>query len=231
MFLINEYLNLFLDFIFPKRCYFCKSTGNYICRNCKKNLNINLVQRCHVCGKEVRLGFVHSDCKDSTYLDGLIYVVLYDGAIKTMIKDVKYHFYYDILNEISEIMADHISKYNFDKILYTSVPLHWKKKNYRGFNQAELLSRKVAKRTKKEYSELLIRKRNTIAQASLGREDRENNLKEVFDYVGEWNLNERSIILVDDVFTTGSTLNECAKVLKHFGARQVYGFCFAKSRE
>ena len=231
MVLIESYANSIFDFIFPRNCYICGLNGKYICQRCRKLIHVNMIQRCHVCGKESRLGFVHRECKESSYLEGLLYVVLYDGKIKTLIRDVKYHFYYAVLSEVGEIMADYLTRYNFEDLIITSVPLHWQRKNYRGFNQSDLMAKEISKNSEYKYIELLKRNSNTKKQATLDRQGRLKNLKGAFALKEDLNLSGRNIIIVDDVFTTGSTLSECAKALKLAGAKNVYGFCFAKSQE
>lgn len=231
MFLSESYIDPLLNFIFPRTCYLCGLNSQFICKKCRKNLGLNWLHRCHVCGKESRLNFVHSECRESSYLDGLIYVVLYDGKVTNIIKDVKYSFYYAVFNEVGKIMADYLSRYKLENVIITSVPLHWQRKNYRGFNQSDLLAKNISKNSNYKYIELLKRRSNTKKQATLGRDGRLENLKGAFALKEDWNLKDLNIIIVDDVFTTGSTLSECAKALKLAGARNVYGFCFAKSQE
>lgn len=231
MVFVQSYIDQFLNFIFPRTCYICGINERFICKSCRKLIHINLVQRCHVCGKESRLGFAHLECKEGSYIDGLLYVVLYDGKIKNIIKDVKYHFYYTVLNEVGEIMADYLLRYNFENLIITSVPLHWRRKSYRGFNQSDLMAKSISKNSGIKYIEILKRNSNTKKQATLGREGRLENLKGAFALKYNLSLKGVNIIIVDDVFTTGSTLSECAKALKLAGAANVYGFCFAKSQE
>lgn len=224
---------ILLNFVYPKYCYFCKTGGRYICANCVKSyLNINWEHRCHVCGKVCKVGFIHKECEKYTYLDGLIYVLMYDDAVKRIIYDIKYGFNFDILSEIGEMMGKYLRLYKFSEdAVLVSVPLHKRKLKYRGFNQAGILAKKIEKVSGFSYLPLLERVRDTDAQANLGREERENNLRDVFTCKNLYSVKHKKIIIIDDIYTTGVTMRECAKLLKKCGAEKVYGFVFAKSRE
>jgi competence protein ComFC len=225
-------MNFLLNLIFPKNCYGCYKNGLYICDDCIKNkLFINIAQLCHVCGKESRIGMAHKDCSEQSYLDGLIFITLYEGSVERMIWDVKYKFCFAVLEDISRIMYKYFRFYKFrSDMVFTSVPLHPKKKRIRGFNQAEILARYICKSSRVEYLELLKRVNFTHTQVGLGKESREVNLKNVFEATIEGEgLKMRDVLIIDDVYTTGSTLNECAKVLKLAGFNKVYGFVFAKA--
>ncbi len=239
MVLRDSILKIILDLIFPKFCYGCSCIGTYLCENCIKNrIYVNWKQICHICEKECTKELVHKECSEQSYLDGLFFFTLYDGPIKKMIYDVKYRYHFAILNDIVKIMANYFSsKHLNNSVVFTSVPLHPKKERWRGFNQADILGRKIAKEQNIQYLKLINRVRYTKTQVGLGRGGRLTNLKEAFQ-ISQPALNalnssdpsENSVIIVDDVFTTGTTLNECAKILKEHGFQKVYGFCFAKSR-
>jgi competence protein ComFC len=232
--LIIILLNKVLDLVYPKFCFGCRSSGTYLCRNCiKLAMYINWEQRCHICGNICRLGMVHKECEESSYLDGLIYITLYDGIAKKLIKSVKYDFNFAVLEDIGILMAKFLKFYKLNKgFVLVPVPLSNKKRRYRGFNQAELLGKHISKNSNFEQINLLKRIKNTHTQVTLSKQERSINLKEAFQI--NMNLNNmksfKKVILVDDVYTTGTTLNECAKVLKQSGVEEVIGFVFAKSK-
>jgi ComF family protein len=229
--LLNKIVVCLVNFIFPKECYLCGKPGKYICTKCIKNkLTINWEQKCHVCNKPCRMGFVHKDCSETTYLDGLIYITLYDDEVSKVIHDVKYNFNFDVLNEIAVIMANYLKRYKFaNDIVLTSVPLHKSKERFRGFNQADLLGKKVGRKAVLQYNELLKRNRKTHTQVMLSKEERSVNLKNVFMLKNKGLKLPKEVIIVDDVYTTGSTLSECTKVLKANGVERVYGLVFARA--
>lgn len=226
-----------IDILFPKNCYGCFKAGNYLCSSCiKRKVKINYLTKCHVCNVEIRLGFLHSECAGKTFLDGLVCMANYDGLLKQMIHDVKYNNYEAVMWDLAKVLKSYMGLYKFDDVLITSVPLHRSKKWKRGFNQAEILAKAY---NPNNYFELLNRNKKTKTQVKLDKNTREINLKGAFDVscdqatVGNFmkskgidNLGE--VIIFDDIYTTGSTLNECAKVLKNFGFEKVYGVVLAR---
>lgn len=225
-------LKFLVNLLFPKICFGCGKNGSYLCPRCfKEQVRINLQQRCHVCGKECRVGMTHQECSELSYLDGLVYVVSYDGIIKKLLYDAKYNLYFAILTDVAKIMADYLQFYTlgFD-FEVTAVPLHATKKRKRGFNQAEVLGRGISRHLGKRYRELLVKTTATHSQMGQGRQGRLENLKGSFTPKRDAISTSKNILLVDDVYTTGTTLNECAKVLKGEGFQQIIGFTFARSR-
>lgn len=222
-----------VDFLFPKLCYICFKKGSYICNDCfREYVKINWTQKCHICGQETRLGMVHTECKENSYLDGLIYMSNFEGIAKSLIHDGKYKLYYTIYNDLAEILGNYLKIYKIPAgSILTSVPLHKSKKSKRGFNQADLLAKKLGKKLNLEYKELLKREKNTKTQVAFDKSEREQNLRGAFSLLSSNSLDEktRSIYIVDDVFTTGTTLNECARVLKEAGFNLVYGITIART--
>ena len=141
---------------------------------------------------------------------------------------MKYSHVEDVLQAFEKIIINFVkqNKYLFSQIdLVVPVPLHKKRFVERGFNQAKLIAKIVAREIDKPCQDLVIRSRHTLQQAKLKREDRLKNVKNAF--VIENNI-DGNVLLIDDVFTTGSTLQECAKVLKKGGAKAVIGFTIAR---
>ena len=134
----------------------------------------------------------------------------------------------DIWRKLGKIKTSPKIFLNLRESLIIPVPLHIKRKRWRGFNQSEAIAREFAKYYNLEIdSKKLIRKKHKKAQAQLGKEERINNIKNCFSWQADI-LDGRNIILVDDVVTTGSTLNECARILKENGAGEVWGLVVAK---
>lgn len=117
--------------------------------------------------------------------------------------------------------------FNLKNTLLVPVPLHKKRYKWRGFNQAQIITEYVAKNFNLLLSNQLIRKKHKKAQAKLKEDERKINIQGCYEWKGD-NLNNYNIILIDDVTTTGSTLNECAKVLKKAGAKEIWGLVVAK---
>lgn len=216
-------LKILLDLLLPSTCIFCDTQKSLFCDNCKNNkLHYYTQHFCHVCHKELSNFLVHSECRENTKIDGVIVVAHYNKFAKILIEEMKYNLYFAISKEIGLLMKAKLSDYNISYDAAIPVPLHKFKENYRGFNQAKLLARVITT----QVDNCLRRTKNTKSQVSLNREERLENLKNVFEL--KHKINHKSVLLVDDVMTSGSTLEECSKVLKHAGVKKVYGLVFAR---
>jgi len=138
----------------------------------------------------------------------------------------------DILEKLNwrkfEEMKDAPNIFNsLSDAIIIPVPLHKKRQKWRGFNQAQILAEELTNNIKLPVSNQLIRIKHKQAQAKLGEADRKNNLQGCFAWRGE-KLTGQNIIIIDDVTTTGSTLNECAKIVKEVGAGEIWGLVVAK---
>lgn len=223
-----------LDIVFPKTCLGCKASGRYVCRECVgKVSHSNLI--CPRCDKPSIDGATHIRCKKPQGLDGLTSVWGYRGVVRKSLLGLKYKF----AKEISEELADYITQYLKNEItalpkdaVSIPIPLHRRRKNWRGFNQVEVVGGLLAEKMGWRFeSELLIRKVSKRPQTDLKREERRSNVRGVFSVDKKTHLpstNYQSLILLDDVYTTGSTLKEACKVLKRNGAKKVWGLTIAR---
>ncbi len=186
-----------------------------------------MVQYCHVCSGEVRLGFVHKECSSKTNLDGLIFVSVYNRLVRDLIHKGKYSKEFSIFEDLGIIMKQFVEKYySFDNVLISFVPSHRSKERIRGFNQAKILANAFSNGAE---IELIKRIKKTKTQVGMTEEERANNLKDAFK-LEKFQLGN-DVIIIDDVFTTGSTLEECAKLIKSkYPKMKVYGLTFAKTR-
>lgn len=219
-----------LNFLFPITCVLCGKSGSYLCPHCVKTFTRpNLLTICHVCGRESRIGLCHKDCREYSFLDGHIYLFAYEGIIKELIMDIKFKNQYEIISTFAKIMIDFIKFFKFDNSwTITFVPSTKSKQNERGFNQSELLAKQISNRTKMPFLATLFKKNITHTQVGLGGEERRLNLIDSFTLNNEINLPAK-LLIIDDVYTTGTTLNECAKVLKNNNVKTVVGLTIARS--
>lgn len=253
---IPDSLDFVLDLLFPINCFECRVEGVYLCSVCQEKISAPL-PHCFVCGKPSLLGQTHKTCLNSSQaLDGLIVIADYQKqSVKDLVWNLKYNSVADIAEILALLMVDFFVKNElteyFAAALVTAVPLHKKRQRIRGFNQAQLLAEKFASRLALEYRPLLERLKNTRRQVDLERAERFENVKQIFSAIGKPSLGDppdtlrqpdkmsflageskragRKIILVDDVATTGATLNECAKVLKAQEAAEVWGLVVARN--
>lgn len=219
-----------LDLIFPKRCVGCGKFGDYFCKNCREKIDFLDKPVCPICQRQAIGGKTHPGCADRYKLDGLIVAAKCRGVIRTAIKKVKYKWIYDIEKILVDLVSGQIWKFDFPQnSILVPVPLHIKRKRWRGFNQSEILAATLAQKFKVPFSDTLIRNRETKTQVGLSREERKKNIKDAFAIrqTPHQSVRGKNIILVDDVYTSGATVGECAKVLKKAGAASVWGMAIA----
>ena len=231
----NKITSLILDSIFPKECIFCEEEGDWICRNCFLFLEFREHKICVNCNRsrhKTKKGFC-PECKSLFSLDGMIVAGDYNQErIKKAIKFLKYRF----VRGLGPILADFITYFlqetdniktvTSGKPAVVPMPLHWKRENWRGFNQAHLIGQGVAQNLNLTLDPNLKRIKYKKPQTKLKRRERLHNIKNSFAWKGD-DLNGKTIILVDDVVTTGATMNEAAQTLKQNGAKKVLGVAVA----
>lgn len=238
-----EKIRLFLlDLFFPKFCLGCKKEGSYLCDDCRTLLDIAEFDYCLCSSKPQRLPSDQKSgkcnrCQDKR-LSGLYFALPYKE--KALTRKIIYQFKYrpylkDLAKTLAGILVEHlvISGKNTNEIWQNSVlipvPLDKKKLKSRGYNQSEELAKELSEVLQiPMISDNLIKIKNTKPQMELKKEEREKNLGKAFKIKNSQTLLGKKIFLVDDVYTTGSTMDECAKTLKEAGAKQVWGIAIAR---
>lgn len=219
--------DFFLDLIFPKICLSCGVNNFLLCPKCQNKIKILKTDTCIYCGKISPRGKICQNCKRKSSLTGIIVATKYSGIIKELIHSFKYESNKGLLQPLGKILVKKFSDIKINgRVIITSVPLHWTRKNTRGFNQSELLAKYLAKEVGDQYEELLKRVKSTKPQIKFNKYDRINNLKGAF-VTKVKNLYGEKIILIDDVCTSGATLEACAKELLRSGAQEVWGLVLA----
>ncbi len=232
----NSILNWAVNFIFPKNCLECKKNGVYMCQSCTDRVG-RPKSVCSECNKASIDGFTHIKCQKKYGINGLIALWDYDGIIRKAILALKYKYATELSKEIVNYAITEIKNstiLNSKDFCLTPVPLHWYKENVRGFNQSSDLGKRLACEMKWKYiPDLLIRKKYTVSQATLKRKNRQQNIKGVFGINNKYlslftTRNPLSILVFDDVYTTGSTLKEVVKTLKRASVEKVWGLTIAR---
>lgn len=221
-----------LDVFFPKFCVGCEKYGNYVCEDCVKEIELIKTSTCPDCGKISPLGKFCPNCKKklNMVISGIMVSANYDvGPTREMIHHLKYSGFTELSDLLGELIVQRLAIENLsDEVVLVPAPLHINKQTKRGFNQAELITQYVSNRTKIPYINALMRIRHTESQVGLGGDERRSNLEGAFQRNKKSAISGKIILLVDDVTTTYSTLNECAKELKSAGAKKVFGCVVAK---
>jgi ComF family protein len=219
-----------LDLLFPINCLGCGFEGKWLCEECLDKITRQKSQICLGCGGKNSSGRVCQKCRENWSLDGTLLVFNYDNKIlQKAIKSLKYQFAFDIARELSELLYEFFlhQPISQDSPMIIPVPLHKKRWRERGFNQAELLAQEFSPKYQ-VVNNILLRSRYTSAQAKLKETERHENIKDAFMVKDASMVKNKKIVMIDDVITTGSTLNECARILKAAGAREVWGLALAK---
>jgi len=227
----------FLDLLFPRKCLGCGQWGSYFCSQCLNFLSLKEQRICPVCGRPSMGGMTHPSCFTPQSLDGLTAPFAYKGIIKRAIKKLKYRFVADLAKDLVEVFLSFcgedqaFSCFCQEGPLFVPVPLHPRRKRWRGFNQAELLGKMMAANLGLNFEPgLLLRTKNTKPQTQLHDQERKKNIRGAFKVRqdSKFIIHDSKFLIFDDVWTTGSTLRECGMVLKRAGAKKVWGLTLAR---
>lgn len=225
---------LLTDRLFPVFCLSCEEEGEWVCDLCRRFLQITPQLFCPVCHVGAERGTVCAECDGSSELSSHIAMMKYveDALVGKLLHVFKYQYAEDVSGVLHEIVQTFVrdQKSAFTDIdLIVPVPLHKKRFAERGFNQAASIANMLAEELDLPVtSTALVRSRHTPHQAQLKREERFKNVDRAFAFSEYVSVAEKRILLVDDVYTTGATMQACAEVLKQAGARDVRGYSFAR---
>lgn len=234
---IGTSLNTVADILFPYICFGCGASGTWLCTHCEHRIPSLIIQHCFLCQKNpTRYGEACFECqKISSPLDAVFSATCYQvPVIKRMIHAYKYHFVSSLAHPLSSLFAQAVEKSNLPlPSVIVPVPLHSKRLRYRGFNQSRLLAntlaQNVAALSNTPVQDMLTRVRFTKPQQkTASKTERSENLQNAFQVTQGVDLSDQVIWLVDDVATTHSTVNVCARALKNAGAKKVYAVVLAQ---
>ena len=221
-----KFLNTILDFIWPNYCLACHKEGTLCCDDCLKSLkNLPLDNRAW----ENQADFYFDHC----------YVCLdyHQDLVKNLIKTFKYNYLQNINKILVDVLTKQSQQLNLQaNTIITNIPLHSRKKRQRGFDQTYLLAKGLAQNLNLQYQPLLKRVKKTKTQAQLSKKQRQENVSQAF-VINKVNKAagaqsapaDNTIILIDDIATTGATLNQAAKVLKDNGFSNIIALVLAKN--
>ena len=226
---------ILLNILFPKFCFCCGREGNYLCEDCKAILEISQHQYC-LCQHPKRVNEKGKcpKCKQKI-LNGLYFALNYQSTlIKELIQKFKYKpFVKELAEPLASLIITHFqlsdNKPDFLNFILIPIPLDEKRLKWRGFNQAEEIAKELSKSLKIPLVlNCLIKKKETLPQVQLSEEERKENVKGVYTCQNQNEISGKKILLVDDIYTTGSTMTEAARNLKESGAKEVWGVVVAR---
>ncbi|MCM8783731.1 MAG: ComF family protein [Candidatus Omnitrophica bacterium] len=222
-----------VDLIYPFRCVICQNKINIkelgpLCFSCFYSIQWNHPPFCSVCGRSIAVELIPEnicvDCKTKKHFFNRAWsVALYEGVMRECIRKFKYERYTGLVYFFGKILNDFIAKFiNIDKFDYVlPIPLHPTKLREREFNQALLLAYPISKKFSKALLKNIYRVKFTLPQSELNAEDRLSNIKGAFKIKKPEHIRGKNILIIDDILTTGSTVDECAKLLKSNGANLI----------
>lgn len=240
-----NYENIFnkiLNLLFPPVCGICEKLSNdWICSKCFKNIEdkikVNTIkissysEEGNIEIKKERENEVDKITKEGVNISEIMYLFKYEGKIREMIIDYKFNeksyiyiTFVKILLKNKKIL-ENIK--NYDTII--PVPISGKRYKKRGYNQSYLLAKEICKYVNLNLETTCLYKiKNNVEQSSLNGLERQENIKGAYELRNMQILNNKKVLLLDDVYTTGSTVNECAKVLNKANPRKIGVFVIAK---
>ena len=213
-----------LDALYPLECARCGGGGKVICDSCTKALPWLVPPFCVVCAAYSETEQCQACANSDRHFDGVRAPFRYEGSVRHAILALKYGGIKAAAPQLGDMLADYLEANPLPGDTLVPIPMHSSRRKERGYNQAELLARRVAQRCGMSYHPgLLIRTRRVDPQAGMtSAAGRAANVADSVAVSGESELSGRRIILVDDVATTGSTLDISAAALKAAGAESVW---------
>ncbi len=213
--------NIFMH-IYPQTCGICgKLNTNSLCNKCKielkKEEDANIIKR----GEEI----------ENKYFNELMYIFKYEGQIRNLILDYKFnekaYIYLTFVNFLLNNRKIFENIKTYDTII--PVPISKKRLKERGYNQSYLIAKEIVSQTNLELvNNCLFKTKNIIEQSKLNKEDRVNNVKGVYALKNKQLIENKKILIIDDIYTTGSTVNECSKILRQGNPKEIGVLVLAK---
>ena len=221
---VAQALEKVIALVAPHRCVKCGATGELLCGACLDELKIASRPACFACNKFSAFGRTCPTCRRKFALDGVTVGTYYDEPVREFIARVKYERSGSQIKLGTKLITAKLYEEDFD--LVTWVPAAPTRARQRGYNQAELLAKSLARELRLPCARLLYRF-NIGSQVGQSRTSRLKRVRNQF-YSSQKELKGKRVLIVDDVLTTGATLGECARELKKAGAKNVWGATLAK---
>jgi len=220
--------SLFLDLIAPKKCCSCKKEWHFICPNCfDSEIDFNSV--CYVCKWKTKNYELHETCKYGIYYDKVIILKHYKSKlISKLIKDAKFYNKKNLLEDISHYLYNKFiineKMIRLEDYIIVSTPSHFLRRLKRWYNTSDILCKHFSKISLIDYKkEVLIKTKNTRQQSKLIRKNRLINLKDCFKINKKYldTIRDKNIIIIDDVISTWTTLNEISNILRQYKVKKI----------
>ncbi len=219
-----------VDFLFPRQCIGCGKVGDFLCKKCCQELPRILPPQCQKCGKSEPTGFLCPSCWGwQSQIDGIRSPFRFEGIVREVVHALKYRNFRALSEPMAVLMADYLRSNSIPGNILVPVPLHYRRLKERGYNQSGLLVRELGKVVGLPvlYNVLHRVKDSSPQVRAASVTERYQNVKDAFVCKSSDEIAGKAVLLVDDVCTSGATLEACASVLKSAGAASVWGLTFA----
>lgn len=215
--------------LFPPRCAGCGLRGVELCDRCLATIRPVDPGSCPRCGRPSRLGALCAVCQRyDGPLNGIRTACVYEGVARKAIHGLKYRHRQTLAAPLAQLLDSELRRRPLLLDLLAPVPLHPRRYAERGYNQSELLARELGAQFGIPVACCLARRRETRAQAGLNATARRSNVRGAFEFAGSESVAGLRIGIVDDVCTTGATLEDCARALHDAGCAAVWGIAVAR---
>ncbi|MFC2021695.1 ComF family protein [Chloroflexota bacterium] len=219
-----------LNLLFPQWCIGCGKEGGFICSSCRSSLPRVMPPLCPKCGRPQPNGILCPSCVSwQAEIDGIRSPFRFDGIIRQAIHQLKYRNLRALAAPLAQLLNDYLITNPVSGEVLVPVPLHRKRLRERGYNQSSLLARELGKFANLPVvDDCLIRQTPTPPQARTSTvEERQSNVVDAFTCCNQ-RLRDKQVLLIDDVSTSGATLNACAVAMKAAGVTAVWGLVLAR---
>ena len=238
---LKKITDILINLLFPPHCQFCSEVISWIpekkfelCDECLKKVSFIGMDSCALCGKKLYDEKCQS-CEtnhEQRYYTSVISACEYEGLIREKLLDFKFNGEKILAEIFSQFLIEKLKmteKNKYDIII--SVPMHIVRQKERGYNQSELIAEKIAEHIGIPLMQNALTKNKPIErQSKLNKQQRNQNVKDVFVILNDLDIDGKTVLLIDDIITTGATVNECSKALIKAGAKEVFVATVAAGR-
>lgn len=217
------------SFVFPNACICCGEVGRALCFECQQSFSPAQL-RCLACGRYNPFGLYCASCKRKHWPDRVVACFAYNSPVKELLHQFKYEDVFLLYKPLAKQLASRIFQIrNYQQFAVTFIPLSSNRYRWRGYNQAELLAREAAATCRLPVVDTLRRSRFYESQVkSQTKRSRKQNVKGAFEIKEKASV-PKKVILIDDIVTTGATVEEATRVLKRAGVKEVIVIAVAMS--
>jgi ComF family protein len=227
---LNKLKGIALDLLFPRWCVGCGREGDFICSSCRQSLPRIMSPLCPKCGRPQPSATLCPGCLSwQAEINGIRSPFRFEGVIRQAIYELKYRNLRAIAKLLARLLGDYLVSNPVPGEILVPVPLHPKRLRERGYNQSRLLAQELGKLTNLPVvDDCLVRQRHALPQARTSTvAERRSNVADAFS-CRDQRLRGKQVLLIDDVSTSGATLDACARALKGAGAISVWGLVLAR---